>query len=35
MPEILLIQPGFMYSACGRFPKKKERITKFKETGDS
>ena len=25
---------GFTYSACGPFTKKKERIQKFKETGD-
>ena len=30
-----LKQPRFMYSACGPFTKNKERITKFKETGDS
>ena len=28
-------QPGFTYSACGLFTKNKERIKKFKETGDS
>ena len=28
-------QPGFTYNACGRFTKNKERIRKFKETGDS
>ena len=27
--------PGFTYSACGPFTKKKERIQKFKETGDT
>ena len=26
MPEMHLKQPGFTYSACGRFTKKKERI---------
>ena len=30
-----LKQPRFMYSACGPFTKNKERITKFKEIGDS
>ena len=35
MPEIHLIQPGFTYSACGPFTKNKERIKKFKETGDT
>ena len=34
MPEMHLRQPGFTYSACGPFTKK-ERIQKFKETGDS
>ena len=28
-------QPGFTYSACGPFSKIKERMQKFKETGDS
>ena len=28
-------QLGFPYSACGLFTKNKERIQKFKETGDS
>ena len=35
MPEMHLRQPGFTYSACGPFTKNKERIRKFKETGDS
>ena len=35
MPEMRLRQPGFTYSACGPFTKNKERIQKFKETGDS
>ena len=35
MPEIYLKQPGFIYSACGPFTKNKERIQKFKETGDT
>ena len=30
-----LKQPGFIYSACGPFTKNKERIQKFKETGDT
>ena len=30
-----LRQPQFTYSACGLFTKNKERIQKFKETGDS
>ena len=30
-----LRQPGFTYSACELFTKNKERIQKFKETGDS
>ena len=34
MPEMHLRQPGFTYSACGPFTKTKERIAKFKETGD-
>ena len=32
MPEIHLNQPGFTYSACGPFPKNKERIEKFMQT---
>ena len=35
MPEMHLRQPGFTYSACGPFTKNKERIQKFKETGDT
>ena len=35
MPEMHLRQPGFSYSACGPFTKNKERIQKFKQTGDS
>ena len=35
MPEMHLRQPGFTCSACGTFTKNKERIKKFKETGDS
>ena len=35
MPKMHLKQPGFAYSACGAFTKNKERIQKFKETGDT
>ena len=35
IPEMHLRQPGFTYSACGPFTKYKERIRKFKETGDT
>ena len=35
MPEMLLKQLGFIYSACGLFTKNKGRIQKFKETGDT
>ena len=35
MPEMHLKQLGFTYSACGSFTKNKERIQKFKETGDT
>ena len=35
MPEMHLKQPGFTYSACESFTKNKERIQKFKETGDA
>ena len=34
MPETYLKQPEFTYSACDPFTKNKERIKKFKETGD-
>ena len=34
IPEIHLRQRGFTYSACGPFTKNKERIQKFKETGE-
>ena len=30
-----LKKPGFTYSACGSFTKNKERIQKFRETGDT
>ena len=33
--EMHLKQPGFTYSACGPFAKNKQRIKKFKETGDT
>ena len=35
MSEMHLKQPGFTYSACGPFPKNKERIQKLKEKGDA
>ena len=35
IPEMDLRQPRFTYSACGPFTKNKEKIHKFKETGDS
>ena len=35
MPEMHLKQPGSTYSASGPFTKNKERIHKFKETGDT
>ena len=39
MPEMHLGQTGFTYSACGPFTKKKKkkknRMQKFKQTGDS
>ena len=35
MPEMHLKQPQFTYSACGPFTKHKQRIQKFKETGDT
>ena len=34
MPEMHLRQPGFTYIACGPFNKNKERIQRFKQTGD-
>ena len=34
MPEMHLRQPAFTYKACGPFIKTKERIQKFKQTGD-
>ena len=35
MPKMHLKQPVFIYSACGPFTENKERIQKFKETGDT
>ena len=35
MPEMHLKQPEFSYSACGSFTNNKERIQKFKDTGDT
>ena len=35
MPEMHLRQPGFTYSACGPFTQNRERMKKFKQTGDS
>ena len=35
MPETHLRQPRFVYSACGPFTRHKERIKKFKCTGDT
>ena len=35
MPEMHLRQPQFTYSVCGPFTKHRERIQKFKETGDT
>ena len=35
MHEMHLRRPGFIYIACGLFTKKKERIQKFKGTGNS
>ena len=35
MPEMHLRQPGFTYGACGPSTKSKERMQKFKQTGDS
>ena len=33
--EMYLRQPQFVYSACGPFTRDKERIKKFKQTGDT
>ena len=35
MPEMHLRQSQFVYSACGPFTRHKERISKFKQTGDT
>ena len=35
MPEMHLRQPRFVRSACGPFTRHKERIKKFKQTGDT
>ena len=35
MPEMNLRQSQFVYSACGPFTRHKERIKKFKQTGDT
>ena len=35
MPDMHLKQPRFTYSACRPLTKDKERIQKFKETGDT
>ena len=35
MPEMHLKQPGFTYGGWGPFTENKERIQKFKETGDT
>ena len=35
MPEMHLRQPQFVYSACCPFTRHKERIKKFKQTGDT
>ena len=35
MPEMHLRQPQIVYSACGPFTRHKERIKKFKQTGDT
>ena len=34
-PEMNLIQPGFIQSACGLFTRNKERIEKFMQTGNT
>ena len=35
MPEMHLRQPQFVHSTCGPFTRHKERIKKFKQTGDA
>ena len=34
IPKLHLRQPGFTHSACRPFTKHREKIKKFKETGD-
>ena len=34
-PEMHSKQPGFTCNACGSFTKNKQRIQKFKETGET
>ena len=34
IPKLHIKQPGFTYSACGPFTKHRERIQKFRETGN-
>ena len=34
MPELHLKQPGFTHSSCGPFTKHRERIQKFRESGN-
>ena len=34
MPKLYLRQPGFTYIVCGPFTKHRERIKKFRETGN-
>ena len=34
LPEFHLRQPGFTYSPCRQFTKHREKIQKFKETGN-
>ena len=35
IPEMHLKQPGFTYSACDPFTRNKERIEKFRQTGNT
>ena len=35
MPEMHLKEPGFTYSACNSFTRKKETIEKFEKTGNT
>ena len=35
IPEMHLRQPQFVYSVCGPYTRHKERIKKFKQTGDT